>query len=377
MSEYFRKPIVKTLMLKGQEGQSIKGIEKTGTSGLVDTYTVTLTDGTTSTFTVANGKGISSISKTGTSGLVDTYTITYNDGTTSTFTVENGEGIQNLQIGGRNLYKDTQYFNDPSVWGNYNGWTKALETYKGFTVMTRNHGWGGMFQKIYVKAGETYTFSAYVKNTSDTTASILPADSSLGDNIANDEMTHVSITKSQDFHKVSAIISVLSDGLISPKIELDTTPSSGEISVCGFKLERGSIATDWTPAPEDLKLAPYPVGSIYMSINSTSPASLFGGTWEQLKDRFLLAAGDTYTAGSTGGESTHTLTVDEMPSHTHEIDRGWGSDSSSSSHKVYADNSLKYSNYSDSALITRSTGGGKPHNNMPPYLAVYMWKRIA
>ena len=47
----------------------------------------------------------------------------------------------------------------------------------------------------------------------------------------------------------------------------------------------------------------YPVGSIYMSVNATSPASLFGGTWEQLKDRFLLAAGDTYAAGSTGGEA--------------------------------------------------------------------------
>ena len=64
MSEIFIKPIVKTLMLKGQEGQSIKGIEKTGTDVLVDTYTITLTDGTTSTFTVTNGKGISSLEKT-------------------------------------------------------------------------------------------------------------------------------------------------------------------------------------------------------------------------------------------------------------------------------------------------------------------------
>lgn len=55
MNEFFRKPIVKILMLKGQEGQSIKEIKKTSTSGLVDTYTITLTDGTTSTFTVANG----------------------------------------------------------------------------------------------------------------------------------------------------------------------------------------------------------------------------------------------------------------------------------------------------------------------------------
>lgn len=61
----------------------------------------------------------------------------------------------------------------------------------------------------------------------------------------------------------------------------------------------------------------YPVGSIYMSVASASPATLFGGTWEQLKDRFLLGAGDTYTAGDTGGSASHTLTTDEMPSHNH------------------------------------------------------------
>ena len=73
----------------------------------------------------------------------------------------------------------------------------------------------------------------------------------------------------------------------------------------------------------------YPVGAIYMSTVSTSPATLFGGgTWVQIKDRFLLSAGDTYTAGSTGGAATksytpagtvgsHTLTVNEIPSHAH------------------------------------------------------------
>lgn len=63
----------------------------------------------------------------------------------------------------------------------------------------------------------------------------------------------------------------------------------------------------------------YPIGAIYMSINSTDPGTLFGGTWERIKDTFLLSAGDTYSAGATGGEATHTLTVDEMPSHTHSI----------------------------------------------------------
>ena len=64
-------------------------------------------------------------------------------------------------------------------------------------------------------------------------------------------------------------------------------------------------------------LSIYPVGAIYMSVSSTSPASLFGGTWEQIQNRFLLAAGDTYAAGKTGGEATHTLTVEEMPAHNH------------------------------------------------------------
>lgn len=63
----------------------------------------------------------------------------------------------------------------------------------------------------------------------------------------------------------------------------------------------------------------YPVGSIYMSINSTNPSVFFGGTWEQIEDTFLLCAGDTYLAGSTGGEATHVLTEAELPSHVHNV----------------------------------------------------------
>lgn len=61
----------------------------------------------------------------------------------------------------------------------------------------------------------------------------------------------------------------------------------------------------------------WPVGSIYMSVNSTNPGTLFGGTWQQIKDRFLLACGSTYANGATGGEATHALTVNEMPTHKH------------------------------------------------------------
>lgn len=81
----------KTLILKGKDGAGVQSVEKTATSGTVDTYTITFTDGNTATFTVTNGSSIDTIELTDTSGLVDTYTITLTDGTTTTFTVTNGE----------------------------------------------------------------------------------------------------------------------------------------------------------------------------------------------------------------------------------------------------------------------------------------------
>lgn len=81
---------------KGDTGNGIVSTEKTGTSGNVDTYTITYDNGDTDTFTVTNGNGITDISKTGTSGLVDTYTITFDNSTTETFTVTNGNGINDI-----------------------------------------------------------------------------------------------------------------------------------------------------------------------------------------------------------------------------------------------------------------------------------------
>lgn len=118
----------------------------------------------------------------------------------------------------------------------------------------------------------------------------------------------------------------------------------------------------------------YPVGSIYMSLSSTDPKTLFGGTWERLKDRFLLAAGDRYSAGATGGEATHTLTKDEMPSHNHYAAINGGTDSYGQNRTTIGSFANKAQGYSDSSTIF-ATGGGNAHNNMPPYLAVYMWKR--
>ena len=118
----------------------------------------------------------------------------------------------------------------------------------------------------------------------------------------------------------------------------------------------------------------YPVGSVYISVSNVSPVTLFGGSWEQLKDRFLLGAGDTYTAGAMGGESTHTLTVNEMPAHGHGIS-GYALTYSQS---MTFDGDPGSARARISGTITPETdGGGLPHNNMPPYLVVYMWKRTA
>ena len=135
----------------------------------------------------------------------------------------------------------------------------------------------------------------------------------------------------------------------------------------------------------------YPIGAIYMSISSTSPASLFGGTWEQIQDTFLLACGSTYEEGATGGEATHTLTINEMPKHNHTVNISTDGTGLSTTNRVYWNSGLGSADKNAwgfsyvtgdlpsgaSGVSAVNTGGGAAHNNMPPYLAVYVWKRVA
>lgn len=120
----------------------------------------------------------------------------------------------------------------------------------------------------------------------------------------------------------------------------------------------------------------YPVGSIYMNVNSTNPGTLFGGTWEQIQGKFLLGMSSSYPAGSQGGEAEHTLTISEMPNHTHAIIAY----SASGSDYSYSDANLSF-NYNEIMKgwsgRTASVGNSQAHNNMPPYLSVYIWKRTA
>lgn len=124
----------------------------------------------------------------------------------------------------------------------------------------------------------------------------------------------------------------------------------------------------------------YPIGSIYMSTDTTNPQSRFTGTyWLPIYNRFLLGAGDTYKAGTMGGEATHTLTRSEIPNHYHDeyLGNDGGPDSAPSGYSgwpnaAYTSDKTWWATGSK----TSAAGGDGAHNNMPPYLAVYMWRRV-
>ena len=117
----------------------------------------------------------------------------------------------------------------------------------------------------------------------------------------------------------------------------------------------------------------YPVGSIYMSVNDTNPSKVFGGTWTQLKDRFLLGAGSTYTNGSTGGSATQRLSAANLPSHTHPqyVATNGGSTSANLDYNGWVSNGKAVAQ----GIPTGATGQGTKFDIMPPYLVVYMWQR--
>lgn len=161
---------------------------------------------------------------------------------------------------------------------------------------------------------------------------------------------------------------------------------------CSGTMKAGGIIVNGKTLQEYLLDMFHPVGSIYISTKSTDPKTLFGGgTWKRIKDRFLLAAGDAYAAGNTGGEAAHTLTENELPAHAHNPanqEGYYGFITNSQKAFTVGDmgtqsGSGRYYPYASAAFdisrntLTGESGGGKPHNNMPPYYVVYAWERTA
>lgn len=133
------------------------------------------------------------------------------------------------------------------------------------------------------------------------------------------------------------------------------------------------------------KLEAHPIGSYYWSSESTEPSVLFGGTWEKVEGKFILAAGRyidkngtdrTYSVNDKDfGEYFHTLSIEEMPEHAHAIQKQVSNNAGNEIYVGSGGEKLYYSN--DDSDMTLYAGGGQSHNNMPPYEVAYCWKRTA
>ena len=171
-----------------------------------------------------------------------------------------------------------------------------------------------------------------------------------------------------------------------------TLPTGNASTLGGVRLSDSTSSTSSTnggiaatpaavkAAIAEAKLAAWPIGSIYMSVSSTSPATLFGGTWERISERFLLGASSSYPAGSTGGESTHKLTQSELPNYSLSVTNGSNvmrskTGNSADAYVQTQSGGWGIPNWESKTVTVASGGSGEAHNNMPPYLAVYMWKR--
>ena len=399
--------------VKGQDGNSIKEIKKASTSGLTDTYEISLTDGTKRTFNVSNGKGIKSIAKTSTSGLTDTYTITYNDGTTSTFTVSNGKGIKSIEKTATNGLVDTHTitYTDGTTSTftvtNGNGSGSGNENRNLIIKENLKNGWIDNKTGDNANSDTAYVNTDYIPLKSNEVFTVIWRK----DGGVNRKWLGVYYydsdkkIRSYDYKQVSG----------NPFIKKYLTSDQCaylRIYWEGSKDENICIATDLTPSLEDsvkdILNKTYPVGSIYMSVNSTEPSTLFGGTWERLKGRFLIGAGavaDTNSntrfgslgaekpdiaSGETGGEYYHQLNATEMPEHNHDtndwtivanknavrISTNLGAKCLSTTESTNMVPNIKATKNEDGNRTGLAGGDGK-HNNMPPYLAVFMWKRTA
>lgn len=198
--------------------------------------------------------------------------------------------------------------------------------------------------------------------------------------------------------------------------ELKAVDKVSTLTITGIVLSKGIPIVNWEDSffnvngelrrnNQNIILSLYPVGSIYMSVNSTNPGTLFGGTWEQIKDRFLLACGNSYSNGSTGGSASlqsHTHGIPALSgtaagsTHTHIVTTkttSYGSGTQSSwrclswpgtnadyTQTVKTNNGSADGDHTHSvttnAATSDSSGSGNS-GNMPPYLAVYVWKRTA
>ena len=122
----------------------------------------------------------------------------------------------------------------------------------------------------------------------------------------------------------------------------------------------------------------HPIGTYYWSQKNTNPSTLFGGSWEQIRGRFLFAEDNSHVVGTSGGEEFHTLTSNEIPSHNHGLPKPVCAYKNVPDIQIAGGGGSKKLYENDGNVAnTNNVGGGKPHNNMPPYISAFCWRRTA
>lgn len=192
--------------------------------------------------------------------------------------------------------------------------------------------------------------------------------------IEKDPVSDSDVEASSEFTALSTALEQVSDITdLTNRVGVLETGKADKTALSGY-MTSAQVQDAIAAALADRWKVDKPVGCLYMSFESTSPATLFGGSWTQLKDRFLLSVGDTYkSAGLTGGEADHTLTVAEMPSHRHGASEGQFHAYTGSNGVDTVSGGTNFKSIQYTAYV----GGGGSHNNMPPYITVYVWRRIA
>ena len=285
-----------------------------------------------------------------------------------------GNGIESVSIDGSYqltfTFTDGTTYTTPALKGPQGDGLKVLDTYATLSDLQTAHPVGNPGDAYLV--GVSPSFMLYIWSSSNAAwvqagalsspspSATTPLMDGIADNgsefaYARGDHIHPSDTSKADAADLLLKQDTLVSGVNIKTINTNSILGSGDIST----LQLSNV---------------YPIGSIYISTSATSPATLFGfGTWQLISDAFLVGAGNLYNLGTTGGEAEHTLTIDEMPSHTHPMQGYWNTGTGSNSAR--ARNITSGDPVDNSAML--ATGGGQAHNNIPPYLAVNIWERTA
>ena len=385
------------------QGQVINTTYIKGVTGSNATLTVTKGNGTTSTVTINNvgnstkatqdsqGQAINTTYVKGVTASNATLTVTKGNGTTSTITINN--------VG--NSTKATQDSQGQAINTTY---IKSITASNATLTVTKGNGTTSAVTINNVAHSTDADNAGKLNNKGDISASTLP------NNFTTGLTTHSAYNGNYP-SQYGNVININNKGksqiFMEWKGDDNAAGAPGGIWYRECR-DNQNVWSNWakiaylTDCTDTLKKV-YPVGSIYMSTVSTNPATLFGfGTWEAMPaGRVLLAQGKsswgtTYNAGSTGGEATHRLTVGELPAHNHTASTNttgnhthqfqlYGPNGNTNMNfpsdfdTNYARNkgtTLSAGNHSHTININ-NTGSSQSHNNMQPYLTVYMWKRTA